>query len=212
MAKGRELTIEERARIKALHDAGWSYRKIASDLKCSLSTINYTLNKIKSTKSYANRPRTGRKRKLSKKDAHVLKLLSLRDRKKSSKQQSDEINKALPQGTTIASSTTRRYLREEGLFGRVAIKKPLLRRQNRIKRLRFAKQHKDWTKDDWNKVLWTDESKFELFGTNRTLEGFMCGDEKVNGSLMTAFPLQSNMAVGMLWFGVLFLEPDWAVW
>jgi transposase len=167
MAKCRELTVEQRSRIKALYDAGWSYRKIAGDLKCSLSTINYTLKKIKTTKSCENRPRTGRKRKLSKRDVHALKLLSLRDRKKSSKQLCDEINQGLPQGTTIAASTTRRYLREQGLLGRVAVKKPLLRPQNRIKRLRFAKQHKDWVKDDWNKVLWTDESKFQLFGTNR---------------------------------------------
>ena len=59
------------------------------------------------------------------------------------------------------------YANKDYLACRVAVKKPLLRRQNRIKRLRFAKQHKDWTKDDWNKGLLTDESKFELFGTNR---------------------------------------------
>ena len=106
----------------------------------------------------------------------------------------DEINQALPEGTTvIAPSKTRRYLCEQGLFGRVALKKPFIRQQNRKTRLTFAQEHKDWSKDDWNKVLWTDESKFELFASNRRL--YMCGDAQVSGSLTTAFPLPSNMGV-----------------
>ena len=161
----RELTIGQRARIKAFQDAGWSYRKTARDLKCSLSTINYTINKIKTTKSCANLPRSGRKRKLSQRDS--LKLLSLRDCKKSSRQLCDEINQALPEGATISPSTTRRYLRKKGLFGRAAVKKPFIRQQNRKRCLTFAKEHKDRTRDEWNKVLWIDESKFELFGTNQ---------------------------------------------
>ena len=80
MTKCRDLTTEQRARIKARHDAGWSYRKIAGDLKSSFSTINYT-KKIKTTKSCANFPRSRRKRKLSQRDANSLKLLSLGDHK-----------------------------------------------------------------------------------------------------------------------------------
>ena len=31
----------------------------------------------------------------------------------------------------------------------------------------MAKVHKDWTIEQWNNVLWTDESKFEIFWSNR---------------------------------------------
>ena len=55
MAKSRELTIEQRARVKALSDAGWSYRTIAKELKCSLSTVSYILNKIKTNNYCPNR-------------------------------------------------------------------------------------------------------------------------------------------------------------
>ena len=54
---------------------------------------------------------------------------------------SEDFNQALPQGTTIAASKTRRYLRKQGVFCRIAVKKLLLRPQNRKKRLRFAKEH-----------------------------------------------------------------------
>jgi len=30
-----------------------------------------------------------------------------------------------------------------------------------------AKKHKDWTLDQWKYVLWSDESKFAIFGSNR---------------------------------------------
>jgi hypothetical protein len=34
---------------------------------------------------------------------------------------------------------------------------------NRRKRLEFAAQHKDWKVEDWEKVLWSDESAFDIF-------------------------------------------------
>ena len=38
---------------------------------------------------------------------------------------------------------------------------------NKKKRIVWAKKHKDWTLDQWKSVLWSDESKFEIFGSNR---------------------------------------------
>ena len=53
------------------------------------------------------------------------------------------------------------------MIGRFAVRKPLLRPANKRKRLKFAQEHVDWTIDQWKSVLWTDESKFELFGSHR---------------------------------------------
>ena len=33
--------------------------------------------------------------------------------------------------------------------------------------LQWAKAHKNWTIELWNNVLWIDQSKFEIFGSNR---------------------------------------------
>ena len=63
--------------------------------------------------------------------------------------------------------TSMRKLCEAVLYGRIAVKKPLLGKQNRVKRLQWAKVLKDWTIEQWNKVFWTDESKFEIFVSNR---------------------------------------------
>ena len=55
---------------------------------------------------------------------------------------------------------------ESGSHGRIATKKPLLKDTNKKKRLAWAKKHKQWTLDRWKSVLWSDESKCKMFGSN----------------------------------------------
>ncbi|CAD6191162.1 unnamed protein product [Caenorhabditis auriculariae] len=37
---------------------------------------------------------------------------------------------------------------------------------NHGKTVKWAKEHLNWTRQDWNKILWSDESKFLLFGSD----------------------------------------------
>ena len=37
---------------------------------------------------------------------------------------------------------------------------------NKQKRFVWAKKHKEWTLDQWKSVLWSDESKCEIFGSS----------------------------------------------
>ena len=67
----------------------------------------------------------------------------------------------------VSVSTVKSTLCEAGLYDRIAVKKSLSRKQNNVKRLQWAKVHKDWTKEQWNKVHWINESKFEIFGSIR---------------------------------------------
>lgn len=63
----------------------------------------------------------------------------------------------------------KRRLVRAGLKGRIAVQKPLLISQNKKKRLEWARQHENWTTEDWKKVLWSVESKFQVFGSNRRI-------------------------------------------
>nr|CCA24980.1 PREDICTED: similar to predicted protein putative [Albugo laibachii Nc14] len=46
--------------------------------------------------------------------------------------------------------------------GRISVK-------NQKKQLEFAKIHQHWTIDDWNRVIWSDESKLNRFGSDGRL-------------------------------------------
>ncbi|KAI4898095.1 hypothetical protein NFI96_001758 [Prochilodus magdalenae] len=52
------------------------------------------------------------------------------------------------------------------LYGRVMQRKPFLHPHHKQSHLRYAKAHLDKPASFWNKVLWTDETKIELFGHN----------------------------------------------
>ena len=57
-------------------------------------------------------------------------------------------------------------LQRNGLLARVKKRKPLLTKQHSQSHLAFAKKYKDWMVEDWRGVVWSDESKFQLFGSD----------------------------------------------
>ena len=112
-----------------------------------------------------DKKKSGRPQKLSLRDEQFLKITALRNRKKVSTELVQDLKRA--SGTLVHASTVRKSLIKSGLKGCVAIKKPLLPKGNKEKRLKFAREHKEWQKNQWDKVLFIDESKFQIFGTNR---------------------------------------------
>ena len=66
----------------------------------------------------------------------------------------------------VSTNTLRRAFRRNDLVARVKRKKPLLTRAHRRRRLAFAREHKDWMPEDWKCVVWSDESKFQLFNSD----------------------------------------------
>ncbi|GFW19677.1 transposable element Tcb1 transposase [Trichonephila clavipes] len=69
-------------------------------------------------------------------------------------------------GRSGSEETVRRVLRKAGYNGRVARKKPLIGKRNRVKRLKFTKEHILKPQQFWNEVLFSDESKFNIFGSD----------------------------------------------
>ncbi|GFX23802.1 transposable element Tcb1 transposase [Trichonephila clavipes] len=69
-------------------------------------------------------------------------------------------------GRSVSAETVRRVLRKAGYNGRVARKKPLIGMRNRVKRLTFAKEHILKPQQFWNEVIFSDERKFNIFGSD----------------------------------------------
>ncbi len=66
----------------------------------------------------------------------------------------------------VHPQTIRRVLHKITYHGRTPRRKPLISAANKTKRLNFAKQHLNQPKAFWNSVLFTDQSKFSIFGSD----------------------------------------------
>jgi transposase len=59
-----------------------------------------------------------------------------------------------------------RILKSLGFVAEIKKKKPLLTKRQRQKRLRWAKKYRYWTVADWSKVIFSDESKINVWGSD----------------------------------------------
>ncbi|XP_018302158.1 uncharacterized protein [Mycetomoellerius zeteki] len=138
---------ETRVVINAYYNDGLSIRNIASKLKISRSTVAYSIKRFREFGINKNRPRSGRPRVTTKAEDKSIVLLSKRDKRRTAPIIQADFN--LGHDKQISVATIKRRLRSADLFGRVAVRKPLLRSVNKKKRLQWAQKHKNWTVEDF---------------------------------------------------------------
>ncbi|KAL0175714.1 hypothetical protein M9458_028044, partial [Cirrhinus mrigala] len=71
-------------------------------------------------------------------------------------------------GNTVSMVTISNTLHRHGLKSCSVRKVPLLKPARVQARLKFAKDHLDGPEEAWEKVMWSDETKIELFGMSFT--------------------------------------------
>lgn len=54
-------------------------------------------------------------------------------------------------------------MHEIGIYSRVPASKPLINEEQRIKRLNWCLEKKDWSVRKWKNIIWSDESRFTIF-------------------------------------------------
>ena len=153
MARTTQLSKEKQQSIITLRQEGQSSRKISRTLNVS-SAVAKTIKRYDETGSHEDRPRTGRPRVTSAAEDKFIRVTSLRNRQLTAPQIRAHIN-ALQSSSSrhISTSTVQRRLRESGLHDGIAANKPLLRKNNKKKRLAWAKKHKEWTLNQWKSTL-----------------------------------------------------------
>lgn len=161
MPRGVYLSEDMRKKILQLCDEGIRQIDIAARLKINKSVISKTIANYKNRGSVQSLPKCGRPRKTTRQADLRIKRIALCHPQKSANQ----ILAELPD-VNISYKTVQRRLREQGLFSRRAAKKPLISKKNRKARLKFAREHVNWSIKKWKTVLWSDESKFQLFGSD----------------------------------------------
>uniref|UniRef100_A0A8C5M7V7 Transposase n=1 Tax=Leptobrachium leishanense TaxID=445787 RepID=A0A8C5M7V7_9ANUR len=155
MVKSREWSRKTREEVITLHRKGNGYKKIAKMLNIPRETIGSIIRKFKAKGTVETLPARGRKKMTS----TAVRYLKCRVEK--SPRVTEELRK-------ICQMWVLKFqLRQYGahcLHARTHRRTPLLSPNNKKSRLQYVKSHVDKPQKFWDSVLWTDETKLELFG------------------------------------------------
>uniref|UniRef100_A0A8C5Q5S0 Transposase n=1 Tax=Leptobrachium leishanense TaxID=445787 RepID=A0A8C5Q5S0_9ANUR len=163
MPRRKELSEELRSRIVDLHKAGKGYKSISKSLDVHVSTLRQTVCKWRKFSTVATLPRRGRPVKMTARAQRRM----LNEVKKNPRVSAKDFQKSLAHANIfIDTSRIRKTLNKNGVHGRTPRRKPLLSKRNITPRLKFATEHLDVPQHYWQNILWTDETKIELFGKN----------------------------------------------
>lgn len=160
--KGKEIELGERKIIVKLWKEGKSFRKIGETVGRSHSSIQRVINNYKDTEDYLSRPRSGRPPLLTNREKRKIVQQVRKEPRLTAKKIVENVQEEFHK--TISKDTVRRTLKKANYHSRVARKKPFVSEVNRQKRIAFAKKLLDKPIEFWEKVLFTDESKFCIFG------------------------------------------------
>lgn len=112
----------------------------------------------------------------------------------------------LDRDTPVSVQTIRRALRDAGLMAKMKKKKPAISTVNKCKRLKWAYEHEQWTEDDWLRVVWSDETKVNRFGSDGNRISWVSDDNNMNPKLIepTVKHQGGNIMIWgcMTWLGV----------
>lgn len=171
---GRRYSIAEKAQALALYQIGMNSVQIGRTLNLDDSTIRAWIRTAKSRGwEGAEAPLGDRRRILTQfveagtspgrpkevtKEIEEKVLASVR-KDSAGREKSSEV---LGYEAGWSSATVLRILKKHGLKNVKPTRKPGLSREQQLKRLAFALEHKDWTLEDWKNVIWSDETSVIL--------------------------------------------------
>ncbi len=143
------------------HGQSLGYKSISKDLNVPVSTVS---KRFTAHGTVANLPGRGRESKTYEKLQWRIVRMVDKDPWLTSKQIQADLQ---TQGTTVSARTIRLHLNEKGRYGRRTRRTPLLTQRHKKARLEFDKTCETKPQSFWENILWTDETKVELFGKGR---------------------------------------------
>lgn len=180
---GKEIDLGTRKIIIKLYCEGKSMSEVGKTVGKSKSSVQYVINHYGETGTIKNKPRSGRPKLLSDNTKRYIVRKIKANPKLSAPKIVDELSLNL--SVNVSNSTVRNVLRENNYHGRTARRKPLISEINRKKRQEFARMHKNKDATFWNRVLFSDESKFNIFGSDGRGKVWRKPNEELNKKNLT---------------------------
>ena len=155
------LSQIQRERAIGMLNAGMRPINVARNFNVHLSTITRLRERFRTTGRTEDHPRSGRPRCTTQRQDQYLTLTHLRDRFRPA-----TVTAATTRGRRnrrISSQTVRNRLHERGLYARRPYTGSVLTPRHRHARLLWAAAHQRWRRNQWNQIVFSDESRFSLF-------------------------------------------------
>jgi transposase-like protein len=162
LKKKKRYTVEERSQIVAERRMGKTWNQLAKDWNGNEKSMRRIWKKYEETGMVKDKEKPGGPRKTDKREDRHLEITTAKNPKITATEMAKRIAPTFLKNR-ISRQTVARRLKEFGFNSYVARKKPLLSAANIAKRLEWAKAHRDWSIEDWKKVLFSDETPFLLF-------------------------------------------------
>ena len=100
----------------------------------------------------------------------------------------------------VSVDTVKRRLHAAGLVSRVSARRPKLSLAHRAARRRWSARHSRWTQLQWSRVLFSDESKFNLLTSDRRIRVWRRRGERFNEDCIQQVAPHGGGSV-MVWGG-----------
>lgn len=163
MGRSKNCSNSRKWQIVKSWSSGKSLGNISKALKIPKGSVQYIVSNFKEYGDVRALPKSGRPRILTSRDKRRIVSKVKENPRITSKEIQDDLE---AQGVHVSRSSVKRTLYENGFHGRRPRKTPLHKKKHLKDRLKFAKDHIQKDPEYWSKVLWSDETKVELFGHN----------------------------------------------
>ncbi|GFU14996.1 bestrophin-3 [Trichonephila clavipes] len=149
-----------RGRIIGKIEEGRKITDVAREFDIAHSVVSRLWKSFKTTGMCSIRHVGGRVRSTTPAEDRYIVLSAKRNRRTTAEQVANQFLAA--SGKHISRKTVARRLRGGGLYARRPVVCVPLTRQHRTARLKWCREHHNWTEQDWACLLFSDESRFSL--------------------------------------------------
>lgn len=197
------LSAVQRGRIIALVEQGMSQRQISATLGVSQGVISKTYSRFLELETLNNRPRQSRGKVTTDRQDRFIAQIARRNPTTSHPEIKRQFLEAT--GVNVSTETVRKRLRAQNLFSRRQLRVPELSRQHKINRLNWCREHRNWTIEDWQKVLFSDETRIGLKSDDRRIRVLRRPGRQARLEMARSLPKYKGGTL-MFWGGIMLGE------
>ena len=154
---GKHMGADTKAKILVKRAQGLNSSAISKNVERPRQTIEKFLKRYDIRNTLYNNYRANKPRAFDERTERLLCRTALKNRRATARQLKDMLQ------LTCSTECIRQTLKKNGICARRLLKKPALNKKQKQLRLRWAHDRKNWTIQQWRRILWSDEKKLNLY-------------------------------------------------